>query len=308
MTSQTPAAKSAVADSQGGWVTQLPPGLQDYAVLARWDRPIGTWLLLLPCWFGQGLAAGMPNFWLMFCFAVGAFAMRGAGCTVNDLADRKFDAMVERTKNRPIAAGRVTVFQALLFTAIQMLVGLLVLTQIGWFASIVALCSVPLIVAYPFMKRITYWPQIFLGITFNWGVLVGYAAEAQSLAWPMWVLYFGTIIWTVGYDTIYAHQDKEDDVLVGVKSSALALGEKSQAAIFAFYAVFWALALVAGMAAGQSLLFVAGMAGVAYLLWRNVAGLQIDNPNDCLARFRANRNIGLALVLALIAGGFGLPI
>jgi 4-hydroxybenzoate polyprenyltransferase len=292
-----------VADSQHSWIDRLPARARDFAVLARWDRPIGTWLLLLPCWFGQALAPGQPDIWLMFCFAVGAIAMRGAGCTINDMVDRKFDAMVERTRNRPIAAGRVSMTAAVLFTGAQMLVGLLVLTQIGLFAAIVAFASVPLIVTYPFMKRFTYWPQIFLGVTFNWGILVGYAAEAQSLGLAMLVLYLGSIAWTVGYDTIYAHQDKDDDILVGVKSSALALADRSIPAIRIFYAIFWLAVLAAGILSAQGVLFYVALLPFAWLLHRNVANLDTASTRDCLKRFRANRDIGLALVAALVLGG-----
>src|SRR5262245_47793988 len=174
MVGQGSEVRAPVADRQAGWTDRLPDRWRDYAVLARWDRPIGTWLLLLPCWWGLALADDLPDPWLPLLFAVGALAMRGAGCTINDLADREYDRRVARTRNRPLAAGRVGVRGALLFIAAQSLVGLLVLTALSRTAALVALFSVPLVVAYPYMKRVTWWPQAFLGFTFNWGILVGY--------------------------------------------------------------------------------------------------------------------------------------
>ena len=294
--------RDAIADRQSGWVDRLPGRWHDFATLARWDRPIGTWLLLLPCWWGQALAGGLPDPWLMLLFAVGAVAMRGAGCTINDLADREFDRQVARTRNRPLASGRVSAREALLFVAAQSLVGLCVLVALNRTAALVAIASVPLVVLYPFMKRITYWPQAFLGITFNWGALVGYAAAAGTLDAAALVLYAAGFFWTLGYDTIYAHQDKEDDALIGVKSTALLLGEATPAWLWGFYGVTLALLATAGWLAGAGGLFFAALPPIAFLLWRQIQGLRLGDAADCLRRFRANRDVGLAVFAALVLG------
>jgi 4-hydroxybenzoate polyprenyltransferase len=305
MPGQGSGPRAAVADRQAGWVDRLPGRWRDHAALARWDRPIGTWLLLLPCWWGQALADRLPNPWLMLLFAVGAVAMRGAGCTVNDVADRGFDRQVARTRNRPLASGRLGVRDALLFVAAQSLVGLLVLLGLNVQAAAVALASVPLIVAYPFMKRVTYWPQAFLGITFNWGVLVGYAAATGGLSLAALLLYAAGFFWTLGYDTIYAHQDKEDDALIGVKSTALLLGRATPRWLVAFYGAVLALLLAAGALAGKGVLFYLALVPVAWLLLRQANALRLDDPADCLARFRANRDVGLAVFAALALGTLG---
>jgi len=297
--------RAAVADRQTGWVERLPERWRDYATLARWDRPIGTWLLLLPCWWGQALAGPLPSPWLMLLFAIGAVAMRGAGCTVNDLTDRAFDRQVARTRNRPLASGRLGTREALLFIAAQCLVGLLVLTALNWSAILIAFASVPLIVIYPFMKRITYWPQAFLGITFNWGVLVGYAAVSGALELPALLLYAAGFFWTLGYDTLYAHQDKEDDALIGVKSTALLLGAATPRWLLLFYGTTLTLLIAAGMLAGKGVLFYLMLVPVAWLLLRQVRELRLDEPADCLARFRANRDVGLVVLAALVLGSLG---
>lgn len=294
-----------VADRQAGWTDRLPARWRDFAVLARWDRPIGTWLLLLPCWWGLTLGDGLPNVWLLPLFALGALAMRGAGCTINDLADRDFDRRVERTRNRPLAAGRVGTREALLFVAAQCLVGLLVLIALDWTAVLVALASVPLIVIYPFMKRVTWWPQAFLGITFNWGILVGSAQATGSLGWPALVIYLAGICWTLGYDTIYALQDREDDALIGVRSTALLFGDAVPVWVTGFYLATLVLLLVGGLAAGKGILFVLGLFLVAWLLLRQIAGLRSATPAECLRRFRANRDVGFAVFAALLLGSLG---
>lgn len=294
-----------VADRQAGWTDRLPARWRDFAVLARWDRPIGTWLLLLPCWWGLTLGDGLPNVWLLPLLALGALAMRGAGCTINDLADREFDRRVERTRNRPLAAGRVGTREALLFVAAQCLVGLLVLIALDWTAVLMALASVPLIVIYPFMKRVTWWPQAFLGITFNWGILVGSAQATGSLGWPALVIYLAGICWTLGYDTIYALQDREDDALIGVRSTALLFGDAVPVWVTGFYLATLVLLLVGGLAAGKGILFVLGLFLVAWLLLRQIAGLRSATPAECLHRFRANRDVGFAVFAALLLGSLG---
>lgn len=297
--------RNAIADRQSGWVERLPGRWHDFATLARWDRPIGTWLLLLPCWWGQALAGGIPDPWLMLLFAVGAVAMRGAGCTINDLADREFDRQVARTRNRPLAAGRISGREAILFVAAQSLVGLGVLAALNGTAALVAIASVPLVILYPFMKRITYWPQAFLGITFNWGVLVGFAAVAGTLDTAALLLYAAGFFWTLGYDTIYAHQDKEDDALIGVRSTALLLGDATPAWLMGFYGITLALLLAAGLAAGKGWPFIAALLPIGWLLLRQVRGLRLGDGADCLRRFRANRDVGLVVFAGLVLGSLG---
>ena len=223
-----------VADATGNWVDSLAPAVtRPYLRLARLDRPIGSWLLLMPCWWSLGIAAiradHLPSLWHVVLFFAGAFAMRGAGCTWNDLVDRDLDGLVERTRSRPIPSGQVTVAQATIFMLAQALIGLLVLIQFNFFTVITGLVSLAVVVIYPFMKRITYWPQIFLGLAFSWGALMGWPAMFGRLDAPALVLYLGSISWVIGYDTIYAHQDREDDLLIGIKSTALLFGENTRA-------------------------------------------------------------------------------
>lgn len=225
----------APADAvRGHWVTHYAPEwLKPYARLGRWDRPIGWWLLLWPCWWSAALVAahsgaGHPDPWHLFLFLVGAIAMRGAGCTYNDVVDRNIDAGVERTKMRPIPSGAVTVRQALAFAALQGLVGLAVLLQFNTFTIVLAFSSLLLVAIYPFMKRITSWPQFVLGLAFNWGAFLGWTAGAGSLGWPAVMLYLGGIAWTIGYDTIYAHQDRRDDAIIGVRSTARLFADHSR--------------------------------------------------------------------------------
>jgi len=306
MNGQPDRSFAAVADQQHGWIGRLPARFRDYAVLARLDRPIGTWLLLIPCWWGLALAEpGWMALWYGLLFAVGAIAMRGAGCTINDMADRRFDAMVERTRARPLASGRLSMRQALGFLALQLLVGALVLIFLPLEAAAVALLSVPLFVIYPFMKRITYWPQAWLGLTFNWGVLVGYAAIAGTVDTAALALYAAGFFWTLGYDTIYAHQDKTDDLIVGVKSTALKLGTATPRWLQGFFTAMLALLVIAGFLAGLSVLYYPALFVPAYLLWRQVEELDIDDPARCLGQFRAHRGVGLVVLGVLLLGAFG---
>ena len=291
-----------VADRQLGWVEHLPAWLRPYAVLARWDRPIGTWLLLWPCWWALALAPGWPDLRLLALFGLGAVAMRGAGCVVNDLADRDLDARVERTRHRPLASGQLSVAQAAAFLALQLLVGLAVLLSFNRFTVLVGLASMPLVIAYPFMKRITWWPQAFLGLTFNWGALVGWSAVTGDLAAPALVLYAAGFFWTLGYDTIYAHQDKVDDALIGVRSSARRLGAATIPWLWLFYGVALALIGAAGwlVAMGPGFYLMLVLAG-GHLAWQ-VRTVDLDDPTSCLGRFRSNRELGLLVFLALLAG------
>jgi 4-hydroxybenzoate polyprenyltransferase len=296
-----------VADSTGNWVDRLAPlRLRPYLRLARLDRPIGSWLLLMPCWWSAGLAAvyahePYPNPWHMMLFFVGAFAMRGAGCTWNDIVDRDIDAKVERTRSRPIPSGQVGVRHALAFLVLQALIGLTVLLQFNWFTILVGIASLGVVVIYPFMKRITYWPQIVLGLAFSWGALMGWPALLARLDWPPLVLYAGAIAWVIGYDTIYAHQDREDDALIGLKSTAILFGDRTRPILAAFYAAAVVLLGIAGFGAGGGAVFAGGLLIFAFHLAWQVRRLDIHDPDLCLVLFKANREAGLILF-----GGFAL--
>ncbi len=287
----------------GDWADRYAPARwRPYLRLARLDRPIGTWLLLFPGWWGIALAAGgWPNWRLIILFAVGAVAMRGAGCTLNDIADRDFDAKVARTRTRPIPSGQVSVRQAVLFMAFELALGAAVLLSLAHTAIWLGVLVLVLIATYPFMKRITYWPQFFLGLNFNWGALMGWAAVRDGLALPALLLYAGGIAWTLGYDTIYAHQDKEDDVLIGVKSAALALGPRTRPFLFAFYAGAVALWAAAGAADGLGAWFWVALALVALQLCWQAASVDTDDPADCLAKFKSNRLAGWLLLFGIVA-------
>jgi 4-hydroxybenzoate polyprenyltransferase len=286
------------------WVERyLPRGLRPYARLARLDRPIGTWLLLFPGWWGIALAARRwPDPVLLALFAVGALVMRGAGCTLNDIADRHYDKEVARTRLRPLPSGAVTIPQAIAFLLLQSAVGAAVLLSLNRASILLGLAVLGLIGSYPFMKRITYWPQIFLGLNFNWGALMGWTAVTGGLALPPLLLYFGGVLWTVGYDTIYAHQDKEDDRRIGVKSSALALGRRTRPWLFVFYAIAVLLWGIAGHAAGLGAPFGVGLALAALQLGWQAARVDIDDPADCLRKFRSNRLVGWLLVGGIVGG------
>jgi 4-hydroxybenzoate polyprenyltransferase len=298
-------AAPSVMDRERGWIEHLPERLRPYAVLARWDRPIGSWLLLLPGWWALALAPGGPDLRLVALFALGAVAMRGAGCVVNDLIDRDLDARVERTRQRPLASGHLGVPQALAFLALQSLVGALVLLAFDGFAVGLALASLPLIVIYPLMKRVTWWPQAFLGITFNWGALVGWAAATGELAAPALLLYAAGFFWTLGYDTIYAHQDKTDDALIGIRSTARRLGAATPRWLWGFYGVTLALLAAAGWSAGLGPGFYLLLPAVAgHFAWQ-IRTLELDDPRSCLRRFRSNRDLGLLVCLAILAGKVG---
>jgi 4-hydroxybenzoate polyprenyltransferase len=289
---------------QGDWVTRyLPLGTQPYARLARLDRPIGTWLLLFPGWWGIALAsARWPDPVVLLPFAIGAVAMRGAGCTLNDIADRHYDAQVARTRLRPLPSGAVSVSQALAFLLLQLAIGVAVLFSLNRTTILLGSAVLGLIATYPFMKRVTYWPQVFLGLNFNWGALIGWTAVTGALAWPPFLLYLGGIFWTVGYDTIYAHQDKEDDVRIGVKSSAIALGSRTRPWLFVFYAAALLLWGAAGSLAGLGAMFWVGLAAAAAQLAWQAARVAIDEPADCLVKFRSNRVVGWLMLAGIVAG------
>jgi 4-hydroxybenzoate polyprenyltransferase len=287
----------------GGWVDRfVPHGWRPYVRLARYDRPIGTWLLLFPCWWAIALATpGWPSPALIVLFGVGALVMRGAGCTYNDICDREFDAQVARTRNRPLPAGEVTVRQAVVFLIVQLVIGLAILLSFNGFAIAVGAASLLLVFTYPLMKRVTFWPQFFLGLAFNWGALLGWAAVRGDLTPPAFLLYAGGILWTLGYDTIYAHQDRTDDVFAGVKSSARALGV-SKPWLGAFYAGAAVLFCLAGAAAELAWPFYVGLAlGAAQLAWQ-LAAVNLEDPKDCLRIFKSNRAFGWILFAAVAAG------
>jgi 4-hydroxybenzoate polyprenyltransferase len=281
----------------------LPAPTRPYARLMRLDRPIGTWLLLFPCWWGMALAtAGWPDWRLLLVFALGAIVMRGAGCTYNDIVDRDFDARVARTALRPIPSGAVSVRQAVIFLVAQLLVGLAILLSFNRFTIWLGAASLLLVFTYPLMKRVTYWPQAFLGLTFNWGALMGWSAVTGSLGWPGLALYAGGLAWTLHYDTIYAHQDKDDDALVGVKSTALKFGRQTKPWLVAFSLLTLLLFGVAIALAGLGWPAWLGLALVAaHLAWQ-VAAVDLDDPQDCRAKFDANRWIGWLLLAGIVAG------
>ncbi|MCX7644836.1 MAG: 4-hydroxybenzoate octaprenyltransferase [Rhodobacteraceae bacterium] len=312
----TPAPEGQVADAvRGNWVDRLaPPWSRPYLRLSRADRPIGTWLLLLPCWWGVGLAAaaGEPrawDLWIVAGCAIGAFLMRGAGCTWNDITDREFDAAVARTRSRPIPSGQVTVRQAAFWMVAQALLAAVILFTYNSTAVALGIASLALVAIYPFAKRFTWWPQVFLGLAFNWGALLAWAAHAGSVGLPAVLLYAAGIAWTLFYDTIYAHQDREDDALIGVKSTARLFGTATRAWLRGFMiaavllmAAAVVLALAGGGAGlGRMLLALAGVWAFGWHLAWQLARLDIDDPASCLRLFRANRDAGLLPALFLAA-------
>ncbi len=292
----------------GGWIDRFaPPAARPYLRLARLDRPIGTWLLLFPCWWSLALAGPGPvGAWrlagLVALFAVGAVVMRGAGCTVNDILDRDIDSAVSRTAARPLAAGHMGLKGAVAALGVQLALGLVVLVQLPPFAIALGAASLLLVFPYPLMKRITWWPQAWLGLTFNWGALLGWAAVHEGLGWPPVVLYAAGFFWTLGYDTIYAHQDKTDDALVGVKSSARRLGAWTRPAVSLFYALALGGIAAAGALNGLSwpVYPLLGLAGL-HFAWQ-VATLDTEDGANCLRRFKSNRWVGWLVVVALAGG------
>src|SRR6266850_3421875 len=305
---ETPAGASRPADAaRTGWIDDAPRALQPYLRLMRLDRPIGAWLLYWPCVFGLALGAAaagrdFPNPLYVILCGIGAVVMRGAGCTYNDIVDRDFDARVERTRGRPIPSGAVSVAAAWVFAMALGFIGLLILLSFHRYAVLLGVSSLLLVAPYPFMKRITWWPQAWLGLTFNWGVLFGYAAVTGMLAPAAYLFYAGCFFWTIGYDIIYAHQDKEDDILVGVKSAAIRLGARSKPWLYVFYSAAFVLMLIGGLAAGLGIAFaVAMLVPGVHLLWQ-LRTLDIDRPLLCLALFKSNRDTGALIAAALVLG------
>jgi 4-hydroxybenzoate polyprenyltransferase len=304
MTSPVP-QQQIVPDSQlSGLLGWLPDGARPFAMLARFDRPIGWWLLYWPCAWGLLLSGGLVSHWhLLLWMLLGAIAMRGAGCVYNDIADRDLDAQVERTRNRPLASGALSARAAWVWLVMLALIGLIVLLQLNHSAQIVALASLAPVAAYPFMKRITWWPQAWLGLVFSWGALVGWVGVTRTADMAMLLLYAGSICWVIGYDTIYALQDREDDALIGVRSSALRMGARVRPGVGLFYGaalLFWAGALWS--VRPQFLALVALLPATLHLGWQ-VMTLKTDDGADPLNKFRSNRFAGLLVALACLVVG-----
>lgn len=301
-----------VADAlRGSWVHRLlPQWLWPYAQLARWERPIGWWLLMWPCWWSAAMVGAAaipvsrpPDIVHLALFMAGAILMRGAGCTYNDLVDREIDRKVARTRSRPLPSGRATVRAALIFLILQLALALLVLLQFNRFTILLGCLSLSTIVIYPFMKRVTWWPQLFLGLAFSWGALMGWAAKASVLTASPLLLYCGSICWVIGYDTIYAHQDIEDDTLLGVKSTARLFGEKTRAALAVVYGIALAMFATAFGLADLGWPAWLGLALVAaHMAWQ-ILWLDIRDPANCLALFKSNSMLGWLMFAGLVAAG-----
>lgn len=316
-TVQSRTSQGRVADAPSGhWVYRaLPRAVWPYAQLARWDRPIGWQLLMWPCWWSAALAAAafarpgesiwtlLPSPWHLFLFAAGAIAMRGAGCTYNDLVDAKIDAQVERTRSRPLPSGQVSRRQAWAFLVVQALVGLLVLVQFNGFAILLGTASLGVVAIYPFMKRVTDWPQFVLGLAFSWGALMGWAALFADLDQPALYLYAGSILWVIGYDTLYAHQDKEDDALVGVRSTARLFGSRTKAWLVALYGGALTFFLIACVTAEVPMPALAGLVAAGFHMGRQIQAVDIDDPDQCLRLFKSNTTVGWMIFLGFVGGG-----
>lgn len=272
----------------------------------RLDKPIGTWLLYLPCTWSIALAADpgcLPDLAMLMLFGTGAVLMRGAGCTINDMWDKDFDKKVTRTASRPIASGEISQLQALSFLGVQLTSALAVLLSLNYYSIALGAASLSLVVSYPLMKRITYWPQIMLGFAFNWGALLGWSAVKGSCDWSVCLpLYFSGVMWTLVYDTIYAHQDKADDVLVGVKSTALRFGEQTKLWLSGFTGAMLGGLVLTGVNAQQTLPYYAAVSMAALHLSRQIYTLDINKPEDCWKKFVSNRNLGLLLFLGIVIG------
>ena len=312
-TNQTPTSDGSVSDAvRGNWVDTRAPGIvRPYLRLSRVDRPIGTWLLLLPCWWGLGLAVAADDaelklfdLWIFAGCGLGALLMRGAGCTWNDITDREYDAAVARTRSRPLPSGQVTLQQALIWMVIQALLAFAILLTFPPIAVILGVFSLPLVCIYPFAKRITWWPQIFLGLAFNWGVLVAWAAHSVSLSWPAVSLYAAGIAWTLFYDTIYALQDCEDDALIGIKSTARLFGAQAGRWLLGFQALSTGLVVLSIIAAIKqpTALAIALLGALGYSIHLSWQLRRLDTSASalCLVLFRSNRDAGLILASAFL--------
>ncbi|MGV6800682.1 MAG: 4-hydroxybenzoate octaprenyltransferase [bacterium] len=313
MTNSTtcPSSSSTPDAPPASFVDRLPPRLQPWFRLIRADRPIGTWLLVIPCWWGMALAyadgAGGANtigqlLYYAILFAIGAFVMRGAGCAYNDIVDHDIDAKVARTANRPLPGGHLTMIEAWLVVIILSLIGLAILLSFNRTAIVTGLASLVLVAIYPFMKRITLFPQIWLGMTFNWGVLVGYVAVNGHFSLSVLILYLAAILWTVGYDTIYAHQDKEDDAMIGIGSTALAFGAQSDRWLLRLYSLMLGSLVWLGLVSPLGPWYFLGLVAIALHLFWQIWRVEFDQAAICLAIFKSNRETGLMVLVALILG------
>lgn len=294
----TPRDYSVPDTEHGGFLSLLPAAARPYALLARLDRPIGWWLLFWPCAWGVLLAGGEQRWGLLFWLLLGSIAMRGAGCVYNDIVDADLDRKVARTATRPVASGQVSRKEAAIWLAALCLVGLIVLLQLRWQAQLVALGSLGLVAAYPFMKRITWWPQAWLGLVFTWGALVGWVEIRGDHLFSLAALYLGCMAWCIGYDTIYALQDREDDALVGIRSAALRLGTRVRSGVAGFYALAIALWALAFWTMRPDWVALVALVPVALHLGFQVATLEPDDGDNALARFRSNRDAGIVMALA----------
>ncbi|MEM7694702.1 MAG: 4-hydroxybenzoate octaprenyltransferase [Pseudomonadota bacterium] len=300
-------ANQPVADAPpGNFVdTWLPARLRPFARLARWDRPIGWWLLLWPCWWSCALASSaaghLPSLWFLALFLMGAILMRGAGCTYNDILDRKIDAGVARTRSRPIPSGQVTPLAALVFAIAQGFLALAVLLQFNPTTIATAIASLGIVAVYPLAKRVTDVPQVVLGLAFAWGGLVGWTSVTDSLALPAFLVYAAAIAWTVGYDTIYAHQDKRDDAIIGVRSTARLFGTHTKLAVSICYVLTVALFTGAILTAGLGIPSFVGLAAFAAHLAYQVKSVKTDDPPSCLRAFKSNRYAGWLVFAGITA-------
>jgi 4-hydroxybenzoate polyprenyltransferase len=314
---QSRQVQGRVADAPSGhWVYRLlPRWLWPYAQLARWDRPIGWQLLMWPCFWSLILAASATAgryageyswqriVWHLLLFFIGAVAMRGAGCTWNDFLDLEIDGKVERTRSRPLPSGQVTGKQALVFLVLQALAGLAVLLNFNWFTVILGAASLVIVAVYPLMKRFTNWPQLVLGFAFSWGALVGWASLRGQIEAPALLLYAGSVLWVIGYDTIYAHQDKEDDALVGVRSTARLFGDKTKYWLMGLYGAALMLFTASFAVAIAPMPALAGLLAAASHMARQIRTLDIDDADQCLKLFKSNGVVGLLIFLGLAFGG-----
>lgn len=304
MESLLPSAGRFTDIRAGGWIARLPPRLRPYALLARLDRPIGAWLLFLPGLWGI-LLARQPfwfSAWLILLFGLGSVVMRSAGCVVNDLWDRKLDRLVARTAGRPLASGAIRPLEAVVFLGLLLLIGLGILLLLNPPAQRLGVASLVLVALYPAAKRVTWWPQVMLGFTFGWGAPMGYAAAGHGLGWPALPLYLATIFWILGYDTIYAHQDREDDALIGIRSTARLFGAATRRFLLACYGATVILLGIAFALAGLSVAGIIALALPAAALAWQIIRLDIDDPALCLALFKLNRAVGLLAALAMLIG------
>ncbi|MBB3161212.1 4-hydroxybenzoate octaprenyltransferase [Rhizobium laguerreae] len=292
------------------WVYRiLPPWLWPYAQLARWDRPIGWQLLMWPCFWsatlaanaaiGEGIYSGSLLVSHLFLYFIGAVAMRGAGCTYNDLVDHEIDMEVARTRSRPLPSGRVTRAHAKIFIGLQALVGLIVLLQFNWLNVFLGVLSLGIVAFYPYAKRFTDWPQFYLGLAFSWGALMGWAGIMGGLSFAAILLYAASVAWTIGYDTIYAHQDKEDDELIGVRSTARLFGDRTRLWLIGLYGLTLLLMFIAFALAGANLIAFLALLGAAGMFAWQIVRLDINDPDQCLALFKSNNRVGLIIFFGL---------